>query len=767
MRLVLLILGIGTVVGVLLFSLKEADEPTTDSRVPSPSVGTPAGNAPRLSPRSEGQDPSSGSDASGEPSRARVTSHCVLTGHVRVGSVPVPSAVVRALRPDGDHVVLDDAVELGRARTDGRGQFELELEARDCVLVAGAEDLRSVDGLFVRPAPGQSLEEIDLQVLVLHDVDGTVTNGDDQPVAGATVRAYVSARANHHGRAEIEGTSWLPVVPDSAISAEQGEFSLALPTEDWQLFVESRGYGRGQVQVRAPPSGPVRITLPGPGPDRSFRVFGTVVGPDGNPVAGAMIRKMGTAGEASTDEEGRFDLEIPPESRALFQGLLVRADGYVDRFESRHSRAGDTGPLLIRLDRGFVISGRLLDPQGGRIDQQKIEFYSADGNCAQREAVRRELLRFGRDSTYTDAEGAFSLDGLAAGKYRLQHFTRWDGRAQLVSVVLADAGTTSVSFVVGRVDAPEVILTGHVRDAKTGRPLEKASVSVAEVSETRGLPAFNLGTRSARTGVDGAFLLQGLQPGSYKVRCWRTGYADAEPMTIHHEEGQHVLDLVLSAELPAGSGHDLDVTVLDCLGRPATDAVVKARGEDGHWIRFPCDRDRSPWMPVGQKTPVVLTGESGKALLRDLPEGPVTLVVAQSAWQNEVVQVVRPGEQGPGHVVIHLDTVPGGRDLRPVSVLIVTEKGDWPALSEGFELRVLDTNGNLVTSTIAERSEGVFVIRRPGQEEIRTDRSMVEMFVPADFPSRMRVRAQGYSDFETDVPKGRGRQVLVLLREQR
>ncbi|MEM8885009.1 MAG: carboxypeptidase-like regulatory domain-containing protein [Planctomycetota bacterium] len=131
----------------------------------------------------------------------------------------------------------------------------------------------------------------------------------------------------------------------------------------------------GALLVERAPRAPTRRGPP-PDSERSMAVSkaphaklahslrGHVVDRAANPIAGAVVRGRGA--EATTGTNGAFDLGVDRDDMVL---LEVRASGYVPI-----RRRVERGPVRIRMVRGAVIRGRVLDERGAPVSIASVEF---------------------------------------------------------------------------------------------------------------------------------------------------------------------------------------------------------------------------------------------------------------------------------------------------------------------------------------------------------------------------------------------------------
>jgi len=280
---------------------------------------------------------------------------------------------------------------------------------------------------------------------------------------------------------------------------------------------------------------------------------------------GGFTLRTGSAGEC----------RILVTERNLYR-IEVRADGFQER-----SDWGWRAPTLphaatvFRLERGFLVRGVLLDPDGAPL------------------AGARVVLR-GRVNhrTMSGDEGAFEFDGLDARKYRLETVDA-DG-------VLRDRRTLEIKGEtdLGRIGVhPVTEVEGRVLDAGR-RPVADATVHVKP------------GDQRTRTGEDGRFSM-------------RTSLLDGTWLVVAHEEAGH-------RWLRAGAW--TSPIVLETPG----DVHVRLAAPDGAGLGLVRVEYGPPGRPPLQR--LVPAGPRGQLLvrLRGMPPGPLEIRVSPRRKRLEV-----------------------------------------------------------------------------------------------------------------------------------
>lgn len=141
----------------------------------------------------------------------------------------------------------------------------------------------------------------------------------------------------------------------------------------------------------------------------------------------------------------------------------------------------------------------------------------------------------GNVTALTDANGRFSLMGLAVGGYSL-NFNRLGYTPRSLAAVLVTAGAaTQLPAMALTKAATSVTLSGAVTDVSTGQPLAGASVAVLGV---------NL---SATTNGAGTYRIDGLPIGLYTLRFSAVGYASETVVRNVDQLAEFKVDAALSA----------------------------------------------------------------------------------------------------------------------------------------------------------------------------------------------------------------------------
>lgn len=345
------------------------------------------------------------------------------------------------------------------------------------------------------------------------------------------------------------------------------------------------------------------------GPAERAPLIGTVLDPEGQPVAGATVEVFREAGEGTaildleyshsriplartpTDRLGRFALQLPV---GLPCDMLVDAPPFA--FWQRLDVVPGE-PLTVQLEPGAVFHGRVHLADTGAPAPASLRAFQADG-------PHPELGR-------TDAEGRFRFERLPSGTFTIEVSPDAAVAPHWQRVTFQQGEATGQDFPV----AKGTVLTGRVTDAATGAPI--ANARIGENWTLR---------RAVRSGADGRFELRGFgarQNG--ELVCLAHGYVRAQ-VPIPDDLGEaHVHDFALDRGLRATG------QVLAPDGTPAAGAYVALVGmvhEGGnHYFCWPATR----------------TGPDGTFAVSGLRQDLAgTLLVRQPGWAPLVYHLPEP-----------------------------------------------------------------------------------------------------------------------------
>lgn len=438
-------------------------------------------------------------------------------------------------------------------------------------------------------------------------ITGMVVDAAGKPVDDASVRMEVGDGTDRRTRylsSDDRGRFIARGLSGGRIAVSVGEDAHLPQRLEWDLAT-IRGEQRIVLQPGLSLSGRVTDGKGKPLDDVRVGVMFEFPAPT-NAAAGKSGRYRASPSEsrsATTDADGRYTVRGLPEGNV---SLSIDAEGYEPHHAEIRLAAGGTDHL-VTLRKGSFIAGVVLEgdkPPASTFEvsvQGPIEAErSTDGS---RRMIRREAE--------TDASGAFRVEGLAPGRYRLEvkvPDTYGSEEAELDKVV---AGTDDVLVSL----APKVRVPVLVLDPD-GKPVAGAVLSAARTAGGGASVYFVSGSFGSRapnvTDTKGGGSVEARTGGRLTVTASKPPLLDARATIEFAAAPVSNVVLRMSAGLAIGG------RVVDAAGKPVEGLRV---GAGGRRSAFDDEEDD------GAKA--ATTGKDGRFDLRGLPAGPVNLVVVR------------------------------------------------------------------------------------------------------------------------------------------
>jgi protocatechuate 3,4-dioxygenase beta subunit len=369
-------------------------------------------------------------------------------------------------------------------------------------------------------------------------IRGMVRDAKGQPLA----RALVMVRGLGMARTDSRGSYTFVNVPQGEyqVMVQQGGSTVQSQRVSVaaKKVVESSTLYKGRALSAAPP---LRKSVLARGSGSSLK--GTVRGTNGQPLPGAKITAIHTDGVMSlfTNAKGAYEF------KDLKQGsyrLLASKAGYQGTGGTVSLKAGQSDVREFKLEKSSIeiqkalsvtplpmagttkggerlLSGRTAATATGRLTGLVRD---ARSNAPIEGAM---IQFFGTQSVRSDRRGVYRIDDVAPGRYRVTAAHR-NYQQQSLTVAIRSGQTGRQDFSLKTRDRQDGTVTatplftgastgygqvrGNVSDARSGKPLERATVTI--------------GARSTRTSASGDYGLEGIAAGSVTLTIEKSGYQD-------------------------------------------------------------------------------------------------------------------------------------------------------------------------------------------------------------------------------------------------
>ena len=445
------------------------------------------------------------------------------------------------------------------------GAYRLSAEKNRYARAAYGEKRPGSGGAEIVVTAGQRLEGLTVKLTPAAVILGRVLDEDGEPIPHAQATAM---RYQYTG-----GEKRLTPVSGGVTTNDLGDYRMfGLAPGRYYLAVSYRGRGGRFLPLRGPSAVSPDISYPTvfyPGvyeadqaqplrlaageertgvdfqlaPMRGVRVRGRVV-PSGERLAVSLLPRRGAMvfgsvrSEPADPKTGEFEIAgALPGSYTLFAVTRGRDQRLFGRLPVEVG--GDTvDGLTLSLTPGVSVSGQLRiedKPAGTRLDALRVEL-SPRGSW------------FGGGAGSVDAEGAFTLDGMAPGTYSIGvnglpegaflKSARF-GRLDLIGggLEVSEGGLSDLAVTVSLKGA---LLTGVVFD-EDKQPAPGALVTLVPDAARRTRPELFL---TATTDQYGRFTISGISPGEYRALAFdhveRGAYRDPDFLEPFEGDGEKV-----------------------------------------------------------------------------------------------------------------------------------------------------------------------------------------------------------------------------------
>ena len=461
------------------------------------------------------------------------------------------------------------------------------------------------------------------------------------------------------------------------LASNRGRFRLeGLEPGSWSVVVRARGYVDSKPRI---------LILPRPEADElepfellaTSSATGTILCPEGRPVAGARLRNLvswqderghiRSAPSSGTDEWrsdvfGRFRvLELAPGTYRWIAGAPGYANSRAVEVIVAAGRRIDG--LEISLREGGRLTGKLLDERDHPVAGRLISVARADFLDAR--------------TGHTDELGRFSFRELEPGKWRVYALPKGKAGGRqapleelaLSSEVLIHDGDESHVVLGGRPE-PEILL-GHLHGSvldERGRAEEGVRVVLIEHGALGTRSPYGARLLQSETDVEGRFVFESLPLGDYHLCAFPAEESGLAPRVVRDIRLEESSDDARELDLELERGGSLSGRVVDPEGLPIAGASVFVRDSEGivlaHISELVSDaegRFRYTALLPGRYTVLARTQDGSSE------ESEALFVSAGEDTATEIVLV--PGTL----LLVKLRTETG--QVRPARVLVCDRKG--------------------------------------------------------------------------------------------
>ena len=474
-----------------------------------------------------------------------------------------------------------------RATTGGDGQYLLEGVETGLQLISARSEDDETTAQEIEVATG--INRLDLRFAAASTVSGRVVDDTGAPLPGVTVMLITDARqwsgsesrSGAGGGFEIEGV-------------RDGQYLLRATRDGYATLVRDE-----PVQVAGGPVTGLELVMTSGG-----AISGSLFGLEESqlPLVGVFARggaNQWSIGQARHD--GSYTITDLPPGEWHVQAAVPEGP----KAQGRVTLGAGQSEATLDLDfsSGVVLTGQVLRsgeaPSGLMVQVRGLDVAGWSG-------------------ARTDHEGRFRIEGLEAGRHRLEVTDFQSGVQHREEIDITGDRDIVVELFTGRV-------AGRVLDADDLSPVAEARIALEPVEETTGAAGFRRWTGEAATDNQGRFVIPRVSAADYRLRVVRQGYAPAEQTITVVPEGD-LADLELLLEPTSG----LRLRVRGASGAPVPEIDYALLDDTGRSIdsgRRSADQNglvRLPSAPPGSHD--LLVKAPGTAVRRQRVEAPGRLV---------------------------------------------------------------------------------------------------------------------------------------------
>jgi protocatechuate 3,4-dioxygenase beta subunit len=378
----------------------------------------------------------------------------------------------------------------------------------------------------------------DVQVEPAKTAERTVVMGKGVPVSGRVTDETTNAPIE--GAEVMARVQWDQSGPRSDTVKTDGDGKFKLESAggqgEWvEVRAKKEGYGEATTGVQLQGGGggagqEVELKL-----GKGGQAKGTVLDPDGRPVAGAKAMWLGigwgtpaASMTATTDAEGAFALDLPPGTgKEWVYTIAATAQGKgLGAGQATHQQTGSRGATIRLMGVGSV-SGKVNAPSGEGLEGASVTL-AYDWNSKPPPGLPSDVQPWMYQQMFwdprmlnlaatTDATGSFRIDDVPAANYRVQASWGLDRGAASEAVSVRPGGVETVKLEIGSGNTIE----GKVTD-QDGKAIYGAYVNGSDPINNR---QGENRSAYARSDAEGRFILRGVLGERWNLNVQAAGFA--------------------------------------------------------------------------------------------------------------------------------------------------------------------------------------------------------------------------------------------------
>ena len=458
------------------------------------------------------------------------------------------------------------------------GSYTFNLQSGSWVILAQKTGFLADSSSTVTIGPGQSVINQNFSLVEnTFTLRGTVTDGTNA-IRNASVSISDGDGFSQLTQTQINGTY---------------AFSIAAG-ENYTMLVEKDGYKSVSGTSGVQSAGSTRVSDFALSSNPSS-VAGTVNVSGGGILAGAKIYALNGSGQkvdsTTSKSDGTYVLGLNPNSYTL----RVQKAGYTTAQKATSLSIGQnlTGVNFSVSENFVFISGTITDSEGNALNQVLVNASKSGGGGA---------------TAVSDAEGAYSFEGLVGGSFVISY-----SKTGYVSKEVAQTASDGATI---RLDQQLTIKDG--RASGLVQDLSGARLAEATVTATHS----NGTTYTGITNGQGEYSLNSLELGSFTVNATKTGYSSPTDETF-----------TLSVEETELTQLNVDGLVLNNAGITGTVAqAVSGKGIKGAEISL-IGRERNG-------SSFTVSDASGAYTISDMSPGSFLLIASREGFESDTAGVV-------------------------------------------------------------------------------------------------------------------------------